>query len=183
EELVQHAADQRAWRDAERGHDVVAVDREVAEREGRRRPDLLLHALPERLERVHARRAGPAPDVVGAAESEERGNVFEADLAYEPTDGRPGPLGLVPEHVIAYEVGDLDDRLLVEPPPPQDLPRHGLADELVLVEVTVGEGGGLAEVGGQTAGRRARVVGRRRVPGPDRWAETSPAAPLFRGMA
>ena len=40
----------------------------------------------------------------------------------------------------------LRDRLFVEPPPPQDLARLRLTDELVLMEVAVREGRGLADV-------------------------------------
>src|SRR2546426_11025053 len=71
EELVENPSDTRPRRDAKRGHHVVAVDRQVLQRESGRRADLLLNPFPERLERVHARRPSPAPDVVGLAEREQ----------------------------------------------------------------------------------------------------------------
>src|SRR2546428_133099 len=169
EQRVQNAADLRPRRDRELAHDVVAVDREVAQRERVRGGDLLLDALPERLERVHARRARTAADVVRAPQREERRDVVETDGPDEATHGRVGPVGLVPEHVMADEVRDLGDRLLVELPAPQDLTRLELADELVLVEMPVGERVRLPDVveeAGQSEdeiARRRRVDGRQRV--------------------
>src|SRR5437870_1783201 len=169
EERAQDAADLRPRWDRELAHDIVAVDREIALGERVRGGDLLLDALPQRLERVHARRARTAADVVGAPQREERGDVVETDGPDEATHGRVGPVGLIPEHVMADEVRDLGDRLLVELPAPQDLTRLELADELVLMEVPVGEGVRLPDVveeAGQSEdeiARRRRVDGRQRV--------------------
>src|SRR5207249_4951813 len=114
EELVENAPDFGARRDAKLFHHVVPVDREIFQREGRRRTDLLLHPLPKSLERVHARRSRAASDVVGLAEREERRDVLEADLAYESSDRRRRPLALVPEHVIADEGRDSRHGVLAE---------------------------------------------------------------------
>src|SRR5437764_305756 len=127
EELVENAPDLGAWGDAKLFHHVVSVDREIFQREGRRRTDLLLYPLPKSLERVHARRSRPTSDVVGLAEREQRRDVLEADLAYESSDRRRRPLALVPEHVIADEVRDSRHGVLVETPPAQDVPRGRLA--------------------------------------------------------
>src|SRR5437899_11797956 len=62
EQHVQDAADLRPRRYRELAHDVVAIDREIAQRERVRRGDLLLDAPPERLERVHPWRARTAAD-------------------------------------------------------------------------------------------------------------------------
>src|SRR5437867_12236978 len=139
EKLVENAPDLGAWGDAKLFHHVVSVDREIFQREGRRRPDLLLHPLPKSLERVHARRSRAASDVVGSAEREQRRDVLESDLANETADGRACPVRLVPEHVVPDQVRHLRDRLLVETPAPQDLASLRLADELVLMEMAVGE--------------------------------------------
>src|SRR5438093_11330212 len=139
EQGAEDAADLRPGWDPQLAHDVVPVDGEIALRERVRGGDLLLDALPQRLERVHARRACPAADVVGPPEREESRDVVETDRADETAHGRVGPVGLVPEHVIADEVRDLGHRLLVELPATQDLTRLEFADELVLVEVTVSD--------------------------------------------
>ena len=56
---------------------------------------------------------------------------------------------------------DLGDRLLVEPPASQELAGLGLPDELMLVEVAIGEGRRLTDVVKQT-GEAEHEVGRRR---------------------
>src|SRR5438094_8376601 len=163
EELVENAPDFGARRDAKLFHHVVPVDREIFQREGRRRTDLLLYPLPKSLERVHARRSRAASDVVGLAEREERRDVLEADLAYESSDRRRRPLALVPEHGIADEMRDSRHGVLVETPPAQDVPRGRLADELVLMEVSVGEGRRLADVVKEPGEPQHEVVRRRRI--------------------
>ena len=53
--------------------------------------------------------------------------------------------------------------LLVETPPAQDVPRGRLADELVLMEVSVGEGRRLADVVKEPGEPQHEVVRRRRI--------------------
>src|SRR5438034_3253217 len=159
EELVENLTDARPRRNPKLLHHVVAVDQKILERERRGRADLLLHPLPERFERVHPRRSRAAPDVVSLAQREEGWDVLEPDLAHEAADRRWGPFALVPEHVIADEMRDASHGLLVEAPPAQDVPCGRLADELVLVEVAVGEGRRLADVVKSPASRSTRASG------------------------
>jgi len=78
---------------------------------------------------------------------------------------------LVPEHVIADEVGDLDHRLPVELPASQDLTRLEFAHELVLMEVAIGERLRLSDVVKEAGEAQDEIVRRRRVDGRERMLE------------
>ena len=143
-------------------HHVVPVDRQIAWRKGRAPVDLLLDPGPEIVERVHPGYLDAAPDVVGAPQGEKVGDHLEPDLPDEPPHRGARPVRLIPEHVVPDQVGHLGHRVLRVLPPLEDPPRDRLADELVLVEVAVGEGLGLSHVV-EEAGQPEDEVGRRRV--------------------